>query len=122
MISVRDCRVSYGGRAVLDGFTFEFKAGGRYELNGPSGCGKTTLFRVLAGLIVPEAGAVIGLDKVKIACMFQEDRLFERLTAVQNVCFARKRDEERAAEILFKLGFDKNDQNKKTGEIGRAHV
>jgi putative ABC transport system ATP-binding protein len=36
----------------------EVGAGEHWAVTGPSGCGKTTLLRLLAGLLVPEAGEV----------------------------------------------------------------
>ena len=49
----------------------------------PSGWGKTTLLRILMGLEVPTSGTVTGVGKV--GAVFQEDRLFPQLNAIQNV-------------------------------------
>ncbi|WP_425310753.1 ATP-binding cassette domain-containing protein [Ammonicoccus fulvus] len=51
-------RVSYDGRIVLDGVSLSLPRGRTIGLVGPSGVGKSTLARVLAGLLVPEAGTV----------------------------------------------------------------
>jgi len=37
------------------------------------------------GLIKPDAGQIIGLEGIKIASVFQEDRLIEHWDAIQNV-------------------------------------
>ncbi|MFF1837888.1 ABC transporter ATP-binding protein [Streptomyces sp. NPDC058231] len=47
-----------GGRLVLDGVTLTPPPGATVGLLGPNGSGKSTLLRVLAGTLVPAAGAV----------------------------------------------------------------
>ncbi|MDO5683240.1 MAG: ATP-binding cassette domain-containing protein [Propionibacteriaceae bacterium] len=51
-------RVSFDGRIVLDGVSMSLPRGRTMGLVGPSGIGKSTLARVLAGLLVPQAGTV----------------------------------------------------------------
>ncbi|MGY1688582.1 ABC-F family ATP-binding cassette domain-containing protein [Geodermatophilus sp. SYSU D01105] len=46
------------GRVLLDDVSFRIGEGARAALVGENGAGKTTLLRVIAGDIVPEAGAV----------------------------------------------------------------
>jgi peptide/nickel transport system ATP-binding protein/energy-coupling factor transport system ATP-binding protein len=47
-----------GGRAVLDALTLHFAPGRLTAVVGRSGAGKTTLLELLAGLAVPDAGAI----------------------------------------------------------------
>ena len=58
MIAARNIGVSFGSRPVLADVSFDVPAGQFLCIVGPSGSGKTTLLRVLAGLIVPDAGEV----------------------------------------------------------------
>jgi NitT/TauT family transport system ATP-binding protein len=90
-VVVRDLRVSWPGTGTrdgaagptvaLDGFDLSVAAGSFVAVVGPSGCGKSTLLRVLAGLLVPEAGAaaVEGVDVIgrpgTCAWMAQHDDL-----------------------------------------------
>jgi cobalt/nickel transport system ATP-binding protein len=53
------------GRPVLTGADLELHAGRRVAVLGPNGGGKTTLFRLLAGALVPAAGEVL-LDGVPV--------------------------------------------------------
>ncbi|MCL3859657.1 ATP-binding cassette domain-containing protein [Actinotalea sp. K2] len=85
MISLRGVTLRLGGRVVLDGLDLDLAEGQVTALMGPNGSGKTTLARVLLGLTVPDSGQVLGLDGVRRAAVFQEDRLCEQLSAVGNV-------------------------------------
>lgn len=76
---------SFGLHQVLDGLTLTLQPGGTYCLMAPSGSGKTTLLRMLVGLERPSSGRINGLGRGQTSMMFQEDRLCETLTAVENV-------------------------------------
>ena len=78
-------RKSYGENSVLRGLNFALEASGMYCLMAPSGSGKTTLFRALLGLESCDAGSIIGVSAGDTSMMFQEDRLCEALSAVENV-------------------------------------
>ncbi len=63
-ISVRDLRKAYGGRAAVDGLSFEVARGELFALLGPNGAGKTTTVEILEGYRRADSGAVrvLGLD------------------------------------------------------------
>ncbi len=84
-ICLREIKKSYAGRPVLDGFTLVLPQGSRTCLMAPSGSGKTTLFRLILGLERPDGGEITGTDGCRMGAVFQEDRLLEELTAVENV-------------------------------------
>jgi ATP-binding cassette subfamily F protein 3 len=48
----------FGPQAVLDGVTFEIRAGDKISLIGPNGTGKTTLLKILAGKEEMDSGTV----------------------------------------------------------------
>lgn len=83
--TLKNITASYDGQIVLENFTEEFRKGETVVLMGPSGCGKTTLLRLLLGLKRPDSGVLDGVDQMRCAMVFQEDRLCESLSAVQNV-------------------------------------
>ena len=98
MIDVAGLTKSFGKRgevhAVAD-VTFAAPSGAITGLLGPNGAGKTTLLRMLATLVVPDAGraTVGGLDIVRdryavrerIGVLSDARGLYQRLTARENV-------------------------------------
>ena len=57
----------FGAVTAVDGVSLAVRAGELFGIIGPDGAGKTTLFRVLATLLLPDAGGarVLGLDVVR---------------------------------------------------------
>lgn len=109
----------YGDQIVLDNLSFEFDDNGIYLLRGQSGSGKTTLLRILAKLETFDTGTVKMPDKVSFC--FQEHRLFDSLSALENVLIVSdKPDEtgkEKAKALLLGLGFKETDINKTPSEL-----
>jgi iron complex transport system ATP-binding protein len=58
-LSIAGVGTRLGGRWVVDGIDATPTPGTLTGLLGPNGAGKTTLLRLVAGLLVPEAGAVL---------------------------------------------------------------
>lgn len=76
---------SFDGRFVLDDVNLHLVSGNIYCLMGPSGSGKTTLFHILLGLVHADSGAINGIEKERISAVFQENRLCEAFTPIDNV-------------------------------------
>ena len=95
---------SYGEKQVLTGIEAVLASPERYGLVGRSGCGKTTLLRLLLSLEKPDAGVVewrLGEGQAEriqphplIGAVFQEDRLCEGLSALENAALVIPRDRE----------------------------
>ncbi|WP_303105112.1 ABC transporter ATP-binding protein/permease [uncultured Mitsuokella sp.] len=60
-LAAQDLSFRYAGSPLplMNGVHIAVKHGGMTVLHGPSGCGKTTLIRLLAGLLMPEAGTIL---------------------------------------------------------------
>lgn len=93
---------------------------------GPNGAGKTTLLRVLAGLVRPDSGRIsidgrvvddpgqgvhVVPEERRLGVVFQEPRLFDHLSALENVAFGlrargmgRREARRHASEWLERVG------------------
>ena len=90
----------FGGIRAADGLSLALPGGKVTALVGPNGAGKTTVFNLLTGFLAPDAGRVVlrGRDVTGLAPWrtvgyglartFQDVRLFERMTVLDNVVAA----------------------------------
>lgn len=90
MIQLKNISKSYAGLSVLRDITLTFKDGGCYCIMSPSGSGKTTLLRILMGLEHPDTGSIEvspqdRTDTFTVSAVFQEDRLCESFSPLENV-------------------------------------
>jgi ABC-type branched-subunit amino acid transport system ATPase component len=88
---------SFGGLVAVEDVTFEVKPRSIVSIIGPNGAGKTTFFNMLTGLYKPTLGRISfgGTDvtgirpdiitSLGVARTFQNIRLFNSMTAVENV-------------------------------------
>lgn len=86
-----------GGRMVLEGVSLEIDAGEVVGLLGPNGAGKTTLFRLLMGLLDPDAGVVTfhgrpithlpphRRARLGLGYLAQHTSVFQAMTVVDNL-------------------------------------
>ena len=100
---------SYDGRNVLNDFSLDISSDSSYAITGESGAGKTTFLRILLGLEKQDQGRVRLLGDYKYSwvnagVVFQEDRLCENFSAVENVAMvSRKLSPRIAREELEKI-------------------
>ena len=85
MIAIDKLCKAFGGKAVLRDFSCELEEGRVTALMAPSGAGKTTLLRILLGLETADSGEITGLSGKRLAAVFQEDRLLDFMTPVDNI-------------------------------------
>ena len=106
MIELRHITKSYDGLPVLTDISMTFRDGGCYCLMSPSGSGKTTLMRIMMGLETPDKGTVAitpGGKTAAISAVFQEDRLCESFSPMDNVmmCVGRSL---KASRVRWEMG------------------
>jgi branched-chain amino acid transport system ATP-binding protein len=101
ILSVEDVAVRFGGVVALDGLSFSVAPHAIHALIGPNGSGKTTLLNSISGAYRPDRGSIrlggaelIGRPPHQIAGLgltrtFQNIRLFNTLTVLENVMTAR---------------------------------
>jgi ATP-binding cassette subfamily F protein 3 len=58
MLTIRDLKMSVGGRTLFENASFNVTHGDRVALVGPNGAGKSTLFSIILGTSVPDEGVV----------------------------------------------------------------
>lgn len=99
LIELKGVSKSFGGNIILDEIDLTIYRGEALAIIGPSGTGKSTILRIIAGLLVPDAGEIyvqgqrrIGLiedaaDPIVIGMVFQQAALFDSLTVEENVGF-----------------------------------
>ena len=90
-LEIHDLTKFYGPERVLDHLSLTLEPGRIYCLMAPSGSGKTTLFRILLGLEHADSGQIHGLKSKRLSAVFQEDRLLEGYTALENLRFVTGR-------------------------------
>ncbi|MBW2503484.1 MAG: ABC transporter ATP-binding protein [Deltaproteobacteria bacterium] len=97
MLEVRQVSRHFGGLPALDKVSFHVTRGSVTALIGPNGAGKTTMINCITGVDRPSSGRILfnnqnitGLPPFAIARLgvsrtFQNLRLFNRLTVLDNV-------------------------------------
>lgn len=101
MIEIKDLCVRLGDKQIFQDYSERLPDHGIVLISGESGIGKTTLLRVLCGLLKPDHGTVTGLNGRKISFVFQEPRLLNYMTALQNAAIVS--DEQKADDLLQRL-------------------
>ncbi|MBI2838763.1 MAG: sulfate ABC transporter ATP-binding protein [Acidobacteria bacterium] len=95
-IEARGITKTFGTFTALQDVSLHVPTGELVALLGPSGSGKTTLLRIIAGLEIPDAGAVLfdGEDATgrnvrdrRVGFVFQHYALFRHMTVFDNVAF-----------------------------------
>ena len=119
VIDARGLVKHFGRRTVVDHVSIQVERGQICGFLGPNGSGKTTTFRMLCGLLTPDAGSgtCLGHDIVKeawaikrqVGYMTQRFSLYEDLSIKENLDFvarlyAMDRRRERVAAALERLG------------------
>ena len=97
VLAVRDLGIDFGGLSAVNGLNMEVYEGEIVGLIGPNGAGKTTVFNMLTKVYQPTRGSILfeGEDTAKktvvdmnlagVARTFQNIRLFNGLTVLDNV-------------------------------------
>lgn len=98
---IEHLKKSFGGNAVLKDISFKINKGENLAIFGKSGSGKSVLIKCLVGLIEPDEGKVVLLDKdiaelnteelnslrKKIGFLFQSAALYDSMTVRENIAF-----------------------------------
>ncbi|ETK24875.1 ABC transporter ATP-binding protein [Pseudomonas sp. FH1] len=101
LLQIDQVNKHFGGVAALTDVSLSIQPGEIYGLIGPNGAGKTTFFNVMTGLYTPDSGrfqldgrdyqptSVHQVAEAGIARTFQNIRLFNAMSALENVMVGR---------------------------------
>lgn len=94
---------SFGGILAADHVDFTLSEAELHCLIGPNGAGKSTLFKLVMGLVKPQAGRILLGDieitqqqpyervRLGLAMKYQTTRVFAGLTVAQNITVAQRK-------------------------------
>lgn len=97
VLEAKKLGIDFGGLTAVNNFDIKIEENDIYGLIGPNGAGKTTVFNLLTKVYQPTRGSIIlnGVDtknmstvdvnKAGIARTFQNIRLFNKMTVMENV-------------------------------------
>jgi branched-chain amino acid transport system ATP-binding protein len=97
LLTATDVRKEFGGLIAVNDVDFTIPPQSIVSLIGPNGAGKTTFFNMLTGVYKPTAGKILfdgsdvtgkpphAITERGIGRTFQNIRLFEQMTALENV-------------------------------------
>jgi branched-chain amino acid transport system ATP-binding protein len=113
----------FGGLVAVDDVSFDVKRGEVFALIGPNGAGKTTLFNSITGIFPPSEGRVVFEGRniagakphqaaaLGIARTFQNIRLFEYMSALDNVRVGQHcRTNSKLWDSLFKTPHERREE------------
>lgn len=106
LLDIRELTMDFGGLRAVDRVSLQVFPGEIVALIGPNGAGKTTLFNCMTGVYRPTGGEILvnlpgrtarridGLPPHRVTALglartFQNIRLFNRMTALENVMLGR---------------------------------
>jgi branched-chain amino acid transport system ATP-binding protein len=131
ILEIRNLYKSFGGLEALKNITFTIDRGAIIGLIGPNGAGKTTLFNCVAGIEKPTEGQIVfshngedvdvggkkpeAVTALGIARTFQNIRLFDNLTVIDNVKIGRHcRTRSLFWGAVFRSQFQRNEERATT--------
>lgn len=122
ILRTTDLVKAYKGRRVVDHASIHVNQGEIVGLLGPNGAGKTTTFRMVVGMVTPDAGRVLldGKDvtalpmykraRIGLGYLAQQESVFKKMSARDNVAcvleargMRRAQREQRTEELLADL-------------------
>ncbi len=117
IIEYKNIGKTYNGKWIIRNFNLSIEEGDFICIVGTSGSGKTTLLKMINGLIKPDEGDVMILDKNilnediislrrKIGYAIQGNGLFPHMTVSENIGYVprlEKKEEKRIDETIDKM-------------------
>lgn len=113
MLEIKDLYKKFGDNKVLNGFNLQLFEGENLVIMGKSGSGKSVMIKCLIGLIQPDAGQIIILNKdisklnhkeldelrTEIGFLFQGSALYDSMTVRENLEFPLRRHKKKFGNV-----------------------
>ena len=107
MLTIRDLKMTFGGRVLFEDASFSVNYGDRVALVGPNGAGKTTLFSLILRKLEPDAGTVARDEWTMVGHLPQEAEAHGEETILE-VATGRVDEVPRLEQILHALEAARN--------------
>jgi branched-chain amino acid transport system permease protein len=133
ILKIQNLSLNFGGLKAIDDLDFNLHKNEILSIIGPNGAGKSTLFNIISGIYKSDHGKVVYKDidissykphkvaKAGIARTFQNLRLFNELSVIENVKTSRfVRTKSFFFSAIFNLSLNKKEEiqtDKKAKEI-----
>ena len=103
--------LAFGAHKIFDGLNLSLDGGKVIGVTGANGSGKSTLLKLAGKILQPDGGRVIFPDVAQVAALSPEMKLYDGLTAAENLkFFARLRgkilSDEKISELGLRTGLD----------------
>lgn len=133
VLEVRNVKKSFHGVAALKGVSLEFQAGKIHAIIGENGAGKSTLINIITGVLQPDEGEIVYLDKPTrfkgplaasregIVVVHQEAELFGHLSLAENMLLGQGLRAKPALPFLIDWQRVFNEANSYLGKLS-VHV
>ena len=131
IFEIKKLSKNFGGVRAVDSLSFSLREGSITGLIGPNGAGKTTLFNLITAYLEPDKGAIYYQGKkingflphrvasLGIGRLFQDVRVFNKLTVLENVLVAMKEnyEENPFAPIFFRRKMMRQEEENKAAAL-----
>lgn len=105
MIRFDDVTLSFGRRVLFKDVSLDLRGGKVIGVTGANGAGKSTFLKLAGKILQPDKGSVTLPADKKIAAVSSEMKIYDDLTATENLeFFSRLRGKTPAAEKILELG------------------
>ncbi len=86
MIELKNVRVEFEGKIILDDINYKFEAGNFYLIKGANGSGKSTLLKVLSDCLDITSGSIVSTYAHREISFFDnESYVFTKLSVEDNI-------------------------------------
>ena len=120
LLSAEHLSINFGSRQLLEDVNFYLGEGDKTGIIGINGTGKSTFLKVLAGVLEPDAGAVVRNPNVQVSVLAQNPVMEDSATILEQVFLHfppefRALNEYEAKSMLNRLGLP--DYGRKVGSL-----